>query len=157
MARKRRATPITQDAPGPTYRSRRKLAGELDNLRNLKTSDATGDSPMRHSNRAARKWPRSWAELDARELARSSAAMARLNRAPMDSVKSAPRESVGRLNALPYRRCASTASVRWKRTPTWSQRACGRQLGEGVDAETRLEDQREVDLSDLEMDISSNR
>jgi DnaK suppressor protein len=134
------------------------LAGELDNLRNLKTSDATGDSADAAFESGSEEMASQLAELDARELGQIERAMARLKQGTYGLCEvCAARIPVGRLNALPYSTLCINCQREMEKDPTWSQRHAEGNWEKVFDAETPLEDQREVDLSDLEMDISSNR
>jgi DnaK suppressor protein len=64
---------------------------------------------------------------------------------------------VSRLNALPYTTYCINCQREMERFPDWAGRSGGGNWDKVYDVETPLEDQREVNLSDLEMDLSSNR
>jgi|SRR6516164_1300548 DnaK suppressor protein len=137
---------------------RRKLAGELDNLRNLKTADATGDSADAAFESGSEEMASQLAELDSRELSQIERALARLKQGTYGLCEvCAGKIPVGRLNALPYSTLCIACQREMEKDPNWCQRQGDGNWEKVYDAESPIEDQKEVDLSDLEMDISSNR
>jgi DnaK suppressor protein len=64
---------------------------------------------------------------------------------------------VARLNALPYSTTCINCQREMESTPGWENRLSGGDWEKVSDVESPLEDQREIDLSDIEMDLSSNR
>lgn len=137
---------------------RRKLAGELDNLRNLNTSDATGDSADAAFEAGSEEMASQLAELDSRELSQIERALARLKQGTYGLCEvCAAKIPVGRLNALPYSTLCITCQREMEKDPNWGQRLSEGNWEKAFDVDTPIEDQREVNLSDLEMDISSNR
>jgi DnaK suppressor protein len=137
---------------------RRKLAGELDNLRNLKTADATGDSADAAFESGSEEMASQLAELDSRELSQIERALARLKQGTYGLCEvCVSKIPVGRLNALPYSTLCIDCQREMEKDPNWSARQADGNWEKVYDAESPIEDQKEVDLSDLEMDISSNR
>ena len=71
---------------------RKKLADELDGLRNLTGADGTGDSADVAFESGSEEMASQLAELDARELHQIDTRLVRLNRAPTDFARpAAPR------------------------------------------------------------------
>ena len=63
---------------------------------------------------------------------------------------------MARLNALPYSTTCINCQREMESYPGWEHRRQG-DWEKVHDAEAPLEERREIDLSDLEMDLSSNR
>jgi len=137
---------------------RRKLAGEIDSLRNLKAADSTGDSADAAFESGSEEMASQLAELDARELSQIERALARLKQGTYGLCEvCAGKIPVGRLNALPYSTLCINCQREMEKNPNWGERQADGNWEKVYDSPAPLEDQREVDLSDLEMDISSNR
>ena len=137
---------------------RRKLAGEIDSLRNLKAADSTGDSADAAFESGSEEMASQLAELDARELSQIERALARLKQGTYGLCEvCAGKIPVGRLNALPYSTLCITCQREMEKDPNWGERQADGNWEKVYDSPAPLEEQREVDLSDLELDISSNR
>src|SRR6516164_5455748 len=134
---------------------RRKLAGELDNLRNLKTADATGDAADAAFESGSDEMSSQLAELDSRELSQIERALTRLKQGTYGLCEACQNKiPVGRLNALPYTTLCIECQREMEKYPDWDDRRHAGNWEKVFDAEAPLEEQREVDLSDLEMDLS---
>ena len=136
---------------------RRALAGELEDLRNSKARDTIGDSADAAFDSGNEEVASQLAELEARELRQIERALSRMKQGTYGLCEVCHTKiPVARLNALPY----STTCVRCQREmetyPGWGDRE-GADWEKVSDTEAPIEDQREVDLSDIEMDLSSNR
>jgi DnaK suppressor protein len=135
---------------------RKKLADELDNLRNFKSSDSTGDSADVAFEAGSDEMTSALAELDSRELSQIDRALARLKQGTYGVCESCQRKiPVGRLNALPYTTLCIDCQREMEKYPDYDRRLGGN--WENVFDVTPIEDQREVDLSQIEIDIPSNR
>ena len=137
---------------------RRALAGELEDLRNFKAAANSGDSADAAFDAGSDEIASQLAELEARELSQIERALARMKQGTYGLCEVCQvKIPVVRLNALPY----STTCVRCQREmetcPDWADRRGGVDWEKVSEAESPMEEQREVDLSDLEMDLSSNR
>jgi len=131
---------------------RKALAGELADLR-FKTTD-TGDSADAAFDAGSEEVASQLAELEARELSQIERALARIKQGSYGLCEFCQTKiPVSRLNALPY----STSCVKCAReietNPSWGGRL-GDSDWEKLSHAESLEDQREVDLSDLEVDLS---
>jgi DnaK suppressor protein len=137
---------------------RRKLAGELDNLRNFKTADATGDTADAAFESGSEEMASQLAELDSRELSQIERALARLKQGTYGLCEvCSGKIPIGRLNALPYSTLCIDCQREMEKDPNWAQRQSGGNWEKVFDSATPIEEQREVNISDLEMDIPSSR
>jgi len=137
---------------------RKALAGELEDLRNSKARDSIGDSADAAFDSGNEEVASQLAELEARELHQIERALARMKQGTYGLCEYCQTKiPVARLNALPY----STTCVRCQREmetyPGWADRRAGVDWEKVSDVEAPMEEQREVDLSDIEMDLSNNR
>src|SRR5271165_6478457 len=132
---------------------RRRLGGELKDLRNFKSSD-TGDSADAAFDSGSEEVSSQLAELEARELSQIERAITRLKQGNFGTCEGCQKKiPVARLNALPF----STTCINCQR-----EMEIYGTLGDGADGSWEkvsdspalLEEQREVDISDIEMDIS---
>ncbi len=136
---------------------RKKLADELDGLRNLKNTDATGDSADVAFEAGTEEMASQLAELDARELHQIERALQRLKQGTYGICEGCGcKIPVGRLNALPYTTLCIACQREMEKYPDWADR---RSAGnwEHVYEAASLEEQRDVDISEIEIDLSSNR
>src|SRR5262249_25255633 len=132
------------------------LAGELQDLR-LKAAE-TGDSADAAFDTGTEEIASQLAELEARELHQIERALARIKQGTYGLCEFCHGKiPVARLNALPY----STTCVQCQREmemyPGLAERRGAGDWEKVSEADAPLEEQREVDLSDIEMDLSSNR
>jgi DnaK suppressor protein len=135
---------------------RKALAGELADLR-LKTTD-TGDSADAAFDAGSEEIASQLAELEARELSQIERALARIKQGTYGLCEYCQvRIPVARLNALPYSTTCVQCQREMETSPGWAGRHGGADWEKVSDAEAPIEDQREVDLSNLEMDLSANR
>jgi DnaK suppressor protein len=133
------------------------LAGELADLRRQRTTQ-TGDSADVAFDAGSEEIASQLAEIEARELTQIDRALQRLKQGTYGVCEVCQTKiPVARLNALPY----STTCIRCQREmesyPGWKHGRGGADWEKVYDSEASFEDQREVDLSDIELDISSNR
>jgi DnaK suppressor protein len=136
---------------------RKKLSEELHNLRNFKGSDSTGDSADVAFESGSDEMTSQLAELDSRELRQIERALARLKQGTYGLCEACQGKiPVGRLNALPYTTLCIDCQREMEKYPDWEDRGVGN-WEKVFDATVPLEEQREVDLSDIEMDLPTNR
>ncbi|HEY7308025.1 MAG TPA: TraR/DksA family transcriptional regulator [Gemmataceae bacterium] len=136
---------------------RKKLADELDGLRNLKAGDATGDSADVAFESGSEEMASQLAELDARELHQIERALHRLKQGTYGGCEACGcKIPIGRLNALPYTTLCIACQREMEKYPDWADRRSAGSWDKVYDT-TSLEDQREVNLSEIEIDLSSNR
>jgi DnaK suppressor protein len=133
---------------------RRRLGGELEDLRNFHASDQTGDSADLAFDAGSEEIASQLAELESRELSQIERALLRMKQGTYGICEGCQcKIPVARLNALPY----STACIKCQREMeiyggfTDSRR--GENWEKVSDAEAPLDDPQ-IDLSDLEMDLT---
>jgi DnaK suppressor protein len=137
---------------------RKKLSNELDNLRNFNSSNASGDSADVAFESGSDEMASHLAEIDARELSQIDRALARLKQGTYGLCEACQGKiPIGRLNALPYTTLCIECQREMEKYPDWQDRRNPGNWEKVYEAATPLEDQREVDLSDLEIDLPSNR
>jgi DnaK suppressor protein len=135
---------------------RRRLGGELKDLRNFKSND-TGDSADAAFDSGSEEVSSQLAALEARELSQIERALARLKQGNFGVCEGCQKKiPVSRLNALPFSTTCIECQREMELYGTWGGGAGGN-WEKVSDTPAPLEDQREVDLSDIEMDISTNR
>ena len=134
---------------------RKKLAGELADLRHFQAADSTGDSADAAFDAGSDEMASQLAELDARELGQIERALLRLKQGTYGLCEVCQTKiPVARLNALPYTTVCIECQREMEKYPDWQDRRNPGNWEKVFEAEPRLEDQREVDLSDLELDLS---
>jgi DnaK suppressor protein len=131
---------------------RKRLGGELEDLRNLKATDPTGDSADAAFDSGSEEIASQLAELEARELYQIERALARMKQGTYGLCEGcAGKIPVARLNALPY----STTCVKCQREAEsygdWGRGGAGGNWDKVSDSDSP---EPEIDLSDIEMDIS---
>jgi DnaK suppressor protein len=137
---------------------RKKLADELDSLREFKNSTTTGDSADVAFESGSDEMTSHLAEIDARELTQIDRALSRLKQGTYGLCEACQGKiPVGRLNALPYTTLCIECQREMEKYPDWEDRRNPGNWEKVYEAASPLEEQREVDLSDLEIDISNNR
>jgi DnaK suppressor protein len=137
---------------------RKKLAGELANLRNFTNTDGTGDAADVAFETGSDEMASQLAELDARELGQIERALARLKQGTYGICEGCQGKiPIARLNALMYSTLCINCQREMEKHPDWEESRVGGNWEKVFDAESPIEEQREVDLSDLEMDLSGNR
>src|SRR6266566_4810992 len=135
---------------------RNKLADELSNMRNFRAGDNTGDSADVAFETGSDEMSSQLAAIDARELNQIERALARLKQGTYGLCEVCQvRIPVARLNALPYTTCCITCQREMERYPDWDERRSGN--WENFEGATPLEEQREMKLSEIEMDLTSHR
>lgn len=133
---------------------RKRLGGELKDLRSSKTSD-TGDAADQAFDSGSEEVSSQLAQLESRELHQIERSLARLKQGVYGTCEGCQKKiPVARLNALPF----STTCIECQREMETHGFFGDRETGNWDKVpEGALEDQREVDLSDIEMDVSGHR
>ena len=133
----------------------RKLREDMEGLRNQESGD-TGDSADAAFEAGSDEMASHLAEMDARELTQIERALVRLKQGTYGLCEVCQKRiPVGRLNALPYSTLCIECQREMEQYPDW--REGGGNWEKVYDAASAFEDQREVDLSQLEIDLPSNR
>lgn len=137
---------------------RKALAGELEDLRNSKMRDSGGDAADAAFDTGNEEIASQLAELEARELNQIDRALERMKQGIYGQCEFCQTKiPVARLNVLPYSTTCITCQRDMETYPGWADSRRGNEWEKVSDVEAPLEEQREVDLSDIEMDLSNNR
>ena len=156
MARRDALLRLHKSLTGRRDELQRRLGGELKDLRNYKSND-TGDSADAAFDSGSEEVSSQLAELEARELSQIQRALARLKQGNFGVCEGCQKKiPVTRLNALPFSTTCIECQREMELYGTWGGGA-GSNWEKVSDSPTPLEEQREVDLSDIELDISSSR
>ena len=132
----------------------KKLAGEWANLRGFGT-DNTGDSADVAFESGSDEMASQLAELDARELHQIERALTKLKNGTYGICEGCGGKiGVARLNALPYTTYCIDCQREAERNPDWEDRRASGNWEKVFDVHAPLEEQREITLSDIEMDLS---
>lgn len=136
----------------------KKLQEDIDNLRNFKGEDSTGDSADVAFEAGSDEMASHLAELDSRELSQIDRALHRLKQGTYGLCENcAQKIPIGRLNALPYSTMCIECQREMERYPDWGSARRGGDWERVYDSASSTEDQREVRLSDLDLDRPSSR
>lgn len=129
---------------------RKALAGELEDLRKFKSE---GDSADAAFEAGSEEIASQLAELEARELSQIERALSRIKQGAYGLCEHCQvKIPVARLNALPYSTTCVQCQREMERNPSWLD---GQGDGNWAKvADGGFEDQKDVDLTDLEMDLS---
>ena len=133
----------------------KKLAENLSNLRNFQGGDSGGDSADAAFESGSDEMHSHLAEIDSRELTQIDRALTRLKQGTYGLCEVCQSKiPVGRLNALPYTTLCIDCQRSMETHPGWEDNRA-RNWDKVYEAARPLEDQREVNLADLEIDLSS--
>lgn len=133
----------------------KKLREDMEGLRNDMGSDQTGDSADAAFEAGSDEMASHLAELDARELTQIERALVRLKQGTYGQCEVCQKRiPVGRLNALPYSTLCIECQREMEQYPDLRDR--GGNWEKIYDAPPSFDDQREIDLSQLEIDLPSN-
>jgi DnaK suppressor protein len=136
---------------------RRKLADDLRSLRNTQ-ADSTGDAADVAFESGSDEMASQLAELDSRELGQIDRALARLKQGTYGVCESCQGKiPVGRLNALPFCTLCIECQREMEKYPGWIDQGSIVSWDRVFDTAPPLEEQREVDLSQIEIDLPNNR
>jgi DnaK suppressor protein len=132
----------------------KKLAEDMNNLRNLQDGSATGDSADVAFDSGSEEMASQLAELDSRELSQIERALHRLKQGTYGLCEACQAKiPVGRLNALPYTTLCIDCQREMEKYPDWAEERSGN-WEKVYDAAPPLEEQREIDLSELADELS---
>jgi DnaK suppressor protein len=137
---------------------RKRLGAELKDLRGFQTDASTGDSADLAFDSGNEEVTSQLAELESRELSQIERALGRLKQGTYGICEACQKKiPVARLNALPFSTTCIECQREMELYGTWGGRAGAGNWEKVSDTQAPLEEQREIDLSDIEMDMSTNR
>jgi DnaK suppressor protein len=132
----------------------KKLAGEWADLRGMGNT-RSGDSADVAFESGSDEMASQLAELDARELAQIERALTKLKHGTYGICEGCGSKiGVARLNVLPYTAFCIDCQREIERHPGWDDRNRLGNWEKVWEVETPFEEQREINISDLEIDLS---
>jgi DnaK suppressor protein len=133
---------------------RKALAGELADLRNSQIE--TGDSADVAFDSGSDEIATQLVELEARELSQIERALARIKQGTYGVCESCQRKiPVARLNALPYSTTCIECQREMENYPGWEGSRGGKDWTKVYEAGSPMDDEREINITEIEMDLSS--
>src|SRR5947207_14331400 len=133
---------------------RKKLA---DDLASLRGSEASGDQADAALDASSDEMNSALAELDARELGQIDRALARLKQGTYGLCEVCHGKiPVGRLATLPFCTLCIECQREMEKYPDWGRQSGG-DWEKVYDSASSFEEPREVNLAELEIDMSNNR
>lgn len=152
MARREAILRLHKSLTGRRSELRKRLGGEIEDLRNYRGTDQTGDSADAAFDSGSEEIASQLAELEAKELSQIERAILRMKQGTYGVCEGCQcKIPVARLNALPY----STACVKCQRefevNGDWDEGRSGQHWDKISESDAS---DKEIDLSDLEMDLS---
>lgn len=134
----------------------KRLGVELRDLGHTRTAVPSGDSADAAFDSIGEEIASQLAELEARELHQIQRALTRLKQGTYGSCEvCAAKIPVARLNALPYSTLCIACQREAERDSDWLENRLREANWDKVaDSDLGREERREVDLSDIEMDLS---
>jgi DnaK suppressor protein len=137
---------------------RKRLGGELKGVGKFQPADASGDSADQAFETGSDEVAFQLAELESRELTQIEKALARLKQGTYGVCEGCHKKiPVARLNALPF---SSTCIDCQREVEIYGEGGRGGAAGSWdkvSESDAPLEEQKEIDLSEIEMDLSGNR
>jgi DnaK suppressor protein len=134
---------------------RRRLGGDLKDLSNSQKSDATGDSADLAFDTGSEEVASQLAELESRELIQIDRAIKKLKQGTYGLCEGCSKKiPVARLNTLPFIMTCIDCQREMEIYGSWGRGRSSGNWDKVSDADAPLEDQRDVNLSDIEMDMS---
>ena len=154
MARRDALLRLHQSLVARRDQLRGRLGGELHGLHN-KTA-ATGDSADMAFDTGREEVSSQLAELDARELLQVERSLQRLKQGTYGLCEACQKKiPVARLNALPFTTTCIQCQREMELYGGWDRGRSAASWDKVSDVPAPLEDQRELNISDIEMDFSS--
>jgi DnaK suppressor protein len=137
---------------------RKRIGGGLKDLRRFQQADASGDSADQALSSGSDEVAFQLAELESRELVQIERALTRLKQGTYGVCEGCHKKiPVTRLNALPFSTTCIECQREMELYGTWKGAGDQGDWDKVADADAPLEEQRDVDISEIEMDLSSNR
>jgi DnaK suppressor protein len=154
MARRDALLRLHKSLMGRRDELRKRLGGELKDLRSTQIGESTGDTADQAFDSGSEEVASQLAELESRELLQIERALTKLKKGSYGVCEGCEKKiPIARLNALPFSTTCIECQREMELYGSWSRGVDGN-WDKVADASA---DQREIDLSDIEMDLSSNR
>jgi len=137
---------------------RKRLGGGLKDMRRFQVTDATGDSADQAFDTGSDEVAFQLAELESRELTQIEKSLVRLKQGTYGVCEGCQKKiPVARLNALPFSTTCIECQREMETYGSWKHGGSGADWEKVESVGTPLEEQRDIDISDIEMDLSGNR
>jgi DnaK suppressor protein len=138
---------------------RKRIGGGLKDLRRFHKREAsTGDSADQAFDTGSDEVAFQLAELESRELTQIEKALGRLKQGTYGVCEGCQKKiPVARLNALPFSTTCIDCQREMEMYGTWNNGADADSWDKVSESDAPLEEQKDIDLSEIEMDLSSNR
>src|SRR5271168_4370773 len=134
---------------------RKRLGGELRDLRSYKSLDS-GDAADQAFDSGNEEVSSQLADLESRQLYQIERSLDRLKQGTYGVCEGCSKKiPVARLNALPFSTTCISCQREMETNGYWSGSANGADWEKVVEGPVRIEEDREVSISDLEMDVPS--
>ena len=157
MARKEALLRLHKSLVARRDELRKRLGGALQDLRVYKSLEG-GDAADQAFDAGSEEISSQLAELEARELIQIERAIAKLKRGTYGLCEACQKKiPVARLNALPYRVSCIECQREAETYGSWGGRGGPGDWEKITDSSRPFEEQREIRLSDIELDFSPNR
>jgi DnaK suppressor protein len=135
---------------------RKRLGGDLKDLSNSQAQDATGDSADLAFDGGSEEVASQLAELESRELVQIERAIGKLKAGTYGLCEGCAKKiPVARLNALPFSVTCIECQREMEGHGSWRGRGAGGNWQNVADSDAGPDERREVNLSDLELDVPS--
>lgn len=155
MARRDALLKLHKSLMGRRSELRKRLGMELEDLGHMKHASATGDSADAAFDASGEELASQLAELESRELQQIERAIKRLRTGTYGLCEICScKIPIARLNALPYSTLCIKCQREMETDAGWLESRRGGADWEKVSDSSSPMEEREVDLSDLEMDLS---
>jgi DnaK suppressor protein len=137
---------------------RKRIGGGLKDLRRFQHSDASGDSADQAFGSGSDEVAFQLAELESRELVQIEKALARLKQGTYGICEGCHKKiPVARLNALPFSTTCIACQREMEMYGSWKGAGSEADWDKVAEVDAPLEEQRDIDISEIEMDLTSNR
>lgn len=134
---------------------RKRLGGELRELRSFKSLDS-GDAADQAFDSGNEEVSSQLAELESRELHQIERSLVRLKQGTYGVCEGCAKKiPVSRLNALPFSTTCISCQREMETNGFWSDQLSGEDWEKMVESPGPMEEDRDVNISDLEMDVRS--
>ena len=134
----------------------KKLKDDLANLRGSTGTNLGGDPADAAFGASGDEMASQLAELDSRELHQIERAVVRLKQGTYGLCEVCQEKiPIGRLNALPYTTMCIECQREMELYPDWDDSRRGASWEKVYDTASALEEPREIDINDIEIDVSN--
>src|SRR5436190_5428354 len=158
MARRDALLRLHKTLTGRRDELRKRLGGEIKDLRNQMHADSSGDSADLAFDTGSEEVASHLAELESRELAQIEKALHKLRQGSYGLCEGCEKRiPIARLNALPFSTTCIQCQREMELTGSYGNGRTGGNWDKVSDSESPLDDRSNIDMSAKEMVLSGNR